>query len=68
MATTYKTKSGDRLDAIAFKHYGAASHFQKILEANPELAGQNETLPEGLKIILPDPPEQEPEKLQRLWE
>lgn len=68
MATTYRTKAGDRLDSIAFRYYGSAATFQKILEDNPGLAEQPETLPEGLEITLPDPPESETKNLTRLWD
>ena len=53
MATTqYRTIENDRWDLIAFKAYGDATQFGRILEANAPLA-INQVLPSGLKINIP---------------
>jgi phage tail protein X len=53
----YTTKDGDVLDAILFTHYGqGVSVLQKVLLANPGLAGYGPVYRAGVKIILPDIP------------
>lgn len=55
-AQTYRTRAGDMVDAIAFKHYGSddTAYIALILEANPGLAKQGPVLPYGLAIKLPE--------------
>lgn len=57
--TTYRTREGDRLDLIAWRHYGhLQGTVERVLEANPRLAEQHDPsrLPGGLLIRLPDAP------------
>lgn len=55
MATAYVTRTGDTVDYIAWKYYGttAGNTTEKLLEANPGLAGQGTVLPDGITIVLP---------------
>ncbi len=54
MATLYRTKEGDVLDAICFTFYHNELHLPAVLEVNPGLAEQPELLPMGIEIYLPD--------------
>ena len=50
----YTTCDNDRLDLIAWHHYGFVSgSVEAILEANPFLAHHGTLLPAGLAITLP---------------
>lgn len=51
--TTYRTRDGDMLDAICWRHYGSESAVPAALEANRELAGYGPVLPAGVLIELP---------------
>ena len=53
---TYKTRDGDVLDHVAWRHYGVQSPMvlRAVLEANPGLAEQGAVLPRGLSIQLPE--------------
>lgn len=51
---TYKTKQGDMLDYISYKHYGSVDYVNQILKANPKLANYPYVLPENIIIKLPD--------------
>lgn len=50
--TTYKTVEGDRWDTIAFKAYGDATQYSKIIEANPFIP-KGVVLPSGLTLYVP---------------
>lgn len=50
----YRTKHGDRLDQICFKHYGRVDVIVKVLDANIGLEEQSPVLPAGLIIKLPE--------------
>lgn len=50
--TAYKTVEGDRWDTIAFKAYGDATQYGKIIEANP-LIPKGVVLPSGLTLYIP---------------
>jgi phage tail protein X len=55
MTQQYTTESGDMVDAIAHKVYGAtAGYTEAILAANPGLADEGPLLPAGIAITLPD--------------
>lgn len=68
----YQTRQGDMIDAIVVKHYGANAQTQRIvervLEANPGLASQGVTLPQGLVITLPDLDPAPASQPVRLWD
>ena len=51
--TTYRTRDGDVLDAICWRHYGSVTAVAAVLEANRELAGYGPALPAGVLIELP---------------
>ena len=69
MAVQYRTKEGDMLDFIAWKHYGKQSGaVEEILEANPKLADYGEQFPAGVIIILPDIAIPETDTVIRLWD
>lgn len=53
--TTYRTAQGDRLDLIAWKHYGSLEGriVEQLLEANPGTA-LSEELSSGVLLQLPD--------------
>lgn len=50
----YRTRQGDTLDAICWRHYGRESAAEAVLEANPRLADHGPILPQGLEIELPE--------------
>lgn len=69
MSQRYRTKEGDVLDRVCWKHYGVqAGAVEAVLEANTNLAEHGEVLPAGLEIVLPDLVLPETEKLIRLWD
>jgi phage tail protein X len=53
MNAHYRTRSGDVLDAICWRHYGRESALVAVLEANLGLASFGPHLPAGLLITLP---------------
>ena len=65
----YRTRSGDVLDDICWRHYGqdAARQVPLVLAANPGLADQEPVLPSGIVIVLPDVPEPIETAVVRLW-
>jgi len=51
----YRTKDGDVLDAICWKHYGSQNGVvEAVLEANPHLSDQGAILATGVIIELPE--------------
>ena len=68
--TQYRTKDDDMLDAICYRYYGVQSGaVELVLEANQNLSRQNEQLPSGLIITLPDLPTTEKDITPiRLWQ
>ncbi|EJL7016348.1 tail protein X [Vibrio cholerae] len=68
MATTYRTREGDVLDRICWRHYGRENAVVEVMKANPGLADYGAVLPSGLQITLPDiAPESRPEA-NALWD
>ena len=50
----YRTREGDMLDYICWKHYGEASGMvEQVLEKNPGLAAKGPIYQENELIILP---------------
>jgi phage tail protein X len=47
----YRTKEGDVLDWIVWKHYGTTAVLERVLAANPTLT--DEKLPAGTIVDLP---------------
>lgn len=68
MATTYRTREGDVLDYICWKHYGTTSVVEKVLDANMNLAEYGTILPSGLSIELPDISLQKEVEAESLWD
>nr|VFJ68701.1 MAG: P2-like prophage tail protein X [Candidatus Kentron sp. DK] len=70
MALQYRTKNGDVLDYLCWKHYGQqAGAVERVLEANRGLAGYGPVLPAGILITLPSLPEPVQEvRSIRLWD
>jgi phage tail protein X len=65
----YRTKEGDMLDRICWKHYGQESGtVELVLTANPGLASNGPRLPSGLLINLPDISVVQAEEPIRLWD
>ncbi len=55
MASQYRTKDGETLDLICWRHYGVQSGaVEAVLEANTHLADQGVILQAGTLINLPD--------------
>ena len=52
----YVTKAGDTLDDLAGFFYGDAAHRQRLIDDNPELAGQSGSLPAGTRLRVPQDP------------
>lgn len=70
MASTYITRDGDTVDAIAWKFYGSTANrvVEQVLAANRGVADHGPTLPAGVRLTLPDV--QAPAKSQgvKLWD
>ena len=54
----YRSKDGERLDQIVYKHYGHLRYFETVLELNPKLeiilkAGELVNLPEFYEAKIP---------------
>lgn len=65
----YRTKDGDVLDAVCFKHYaGRLGATEAVYEANPGLADIGPILPAGLIINLPELPEVATAQTIKLWD
>lgn len=56
MAVDYRTKDGDVLDDLCWRHYGRADMVVAVLEVNRGLAAKGAILPAGLLVSLPDAP------------
>lgn len=69
MSVIYRTREGDVLDWICWKHYKKQSGVvEAVLEANNGLANFGDILPAGLEIILPELSLPETDQLVRLWD
>ncbi len=65
---TYRTRDGDTLDWICWKHYGRQSGaVEAVLEANRHLADKGPILTSGLEIELPDLGQPTPVNEVELW-
>jgi phage tail protein X len=54
--TQYRSKEGDTVDYVAWKHYGRQDGrvVEQVLEANPGLADLGPVLPAGTLVNLPE--------------
>ena len=68
MALIYKTRDGDMLDDICWRHYQREGAMVEVLKANPDLADVGAILPSGLEIILPNLSEPEIKESFNLWD
>jgi len=66
----YRTKAGETVDYIAWKHYGNQNPgtVEALFTANPELAQQPPELPAGIVIVLPAIEIAQPKKVVTLWQ
>jgi len=65
----YRTRDGDTLDWICWKHYGRQSGaVEAVLEANPGLADKGPVLSAGELIQLPDLSPASTAEVIRLWD
>jgi len=66
---SYRTKEGDMLDAICFKHYGqSAGMVELVFNANPGLAAKGSRFVSGIVIELPDIKPAAVRQEVRLWD
>ena len=64
----YRTKDGDMVDHICYKHYGSGHMTSVVLQENTGLAELGPVLPAGIEITLPQNSPQNPiKKPIRLW-
>lgn len=64
----YRTKDGDTLDWICWRHYGQHGALETVLEHNPGLAELGAILPRDVRIRLPDIPNASNGGEVSLWE
>ncbi len=65
----FKTRDGDTLDWICWKHYGKQSGaVEAVYEANPGLAKLGPVFSAGVVIELPELPEESKAEVIRLWD
>ncbi len=64
----YKTKDGDVLDYICWKHYRHTNGtVEKVLEANRHLEKYDAVLEAGIEIVLPEITTGQTLEAVRLW-
>lgn len=70
MATTLRTKEGDRLDTLCYQVYKTTrTTVEIVLTENPHLADYGALLPEGLLIKFPTlSPQPILQKTLQLWD
>ena len=65
----YRTKDGDTLDQICWKHYGHTSGIvEQVLLTNRRLEEADAVLVAGIEITLPEINTQRQENTIRLWD
>ena len=66
----YRSKEGDTVDRIVWQYYGRQSGriVETVLAANPGLSDLVPDLPEGVRIALPDVPDESTTASARLWD
>lgn len=69
MALEYKSRDGDTVDLIAYRHYGNTSDstIEQVLLANRGVADLGPILPAGVTLILPDITQPHTQDEIRLW-
>lgn len=69
MALSYRSKQGETLDYICFKHYGKTNGVvEQVFEANPNLAELGVVLPISTVVLLPDIEAPSVPEVVRLWQ
>jgi phage tail protein X len=69
MAITYRTRDGDMLDEICWRHYGVQSGaVEPVLDLNPGLADRGPVYASGVLITLPDLAAPQVAGPVRLWD
>jgi phage tail protein X len=69
MSAVHITSMHDALDLICARHYGRqAGAVERVLEANPDIAGVAHRLPAGLEITLPDIVDSAGQQAVKLWD
>lgn len=64
-----RSKQGDTLDLILFRHYGyTAGITEQVLNLNPGLATLGPIIPTGTLINMPAAPTQAEQPLIQLWD
>lgn len=65
----YRSKDGDVVDAIVWKHYGRQDSriVEAVLKANPGLADRGPVLGAGVRIALPEIETPAQQQVVRLW-
>lgn len=65
----YRSKEGDTVDRIVWQYYGRQNDLivEAVLSENPGLADYGPTLPEGVRIELPDIQQEQDTGSVRLW-
>lgn len=65
----YRSKAGDTADSIAWAVYERQDNrcVERLLEANLGLADFGPVLPDGLQVLIPDPPTPAIVQEVRLW-
>ena len=65
----YRTRDGDMLDFICWKHYGLQSGaVEQVLQHNPGLATRGPVYPENVLITLPQITKPVKQEVIRLWD
>lgn len=69
-AASYRTKDGEILDEIVWRHYGnqVAGALETVLEANPGLADKGPVLPIATLVQLPVIATPKEAQSVRLWD
>lgn len=66
----YKTRDGDSVDEICWKHYDGqqSGAVEAVYEANPGLTKHGPKLPANIIIELPDLAREDLQQVVRLWD
>lgn len=70
MAETYIAKDGDMVDEICWRFYSKSQQplsVERVLDANPGLAGRGVRLTAGTVVFLPDLPKPETTPIVKIW-
>jgi phage tail protein X len=69
MADFYKSRDGDTIDLICWRHYGKTdSTVELVYKNNPDLAKLDLVIPIGTEIYLPDVQDIKVNQFTELWD